>query len=90
MLSISRLAGEVTADESPTRHFDGCPSSSLDLEMRLEASSRPWLISVNSRLSVSERWLFRCFAQLVSPSTDGKHFDFRNVVLVLEMHFAKL
>jgi hypothetical protein len=55
-------------------------------------------ISVNSRLSVSGRWLSQGSARWVNPSTDGKRFDFENLavspcdeyVLVLEMHSATL
>jgi hypothetical protein len=65
MLPISGESGGVPADESPTLHFAGCRSSSLDLEMQ------PWFMSVNSRLSVSDGWLSWRFAQLLSPSTDG-------------------
>jgi hypothetical protein len=70
MLPMSAESDGVPSDESPTLHFAG---SSLDLEMR------PWFISVNSRLSVSDGWRSRRFAQLLSPSTDGNIFDFRNI-----------
>jgi hypothetical protein len=56
------------------------------------------LISVDSRLSVSARWLSRRCARLVSPSTDGKRIDPESVALfphnkcalVVEMHSTVL
>jgi hypothetical protein len=73
MLPMSRESDGVAAYESPTLHFAGCRCLSPYLEMR------PWFISVDSRLSVSEGWRSRRFAQLLSPSTDGNIFDFRNI-----------
>ena len=65
MLPMSAESDGVPADESPTLYFASCRSSSLDLEVP------PWSMSVSSRVLVSDGWLSRRFAQLLSPSTDG-------------------
>ena len=50
----------------------------VDLQALISKCGR-WFISVNSRLSVSDGWRSRRFAQLLSASTDGNIFDFRNI-----------
>ncbi len=73
MLPMSRKSDGVPADESPTLHFAGCRSSGLDLEMRR-------LVYLRQQSAVGvRRMAFRRFAQLLSPSTDGNIFDFRNI-----------
>ena len=64
--------GEVPAVDEPV-----C----LKAQIYVCEQARSRLSSVESRLSVSDEWLFRCFVQLVSPSKDGKHFDFKNIAL---------
>jgi hypothetical protein len=48
-------------------------------------SEIPGFISVNSRLSVPDRWLFRLSARWKSPSTDGKRLDFEDATFFRAM-----
>ena len=73
----------MAIDESPTRHFAGCRSSSPDLENAVGNRERipsPF-ITVNSRLSVSGGWPSRHSTRWVTHSTYGKSFDFENVAV---------
>jgi hypothetical protein len=75
LLTMSAESDRVPPDQSPTLHFAACRSLRLDLEMR------PWFISVNSRLSVSDGSRSLRFVQLLGPSTSGNTLDFRNIAL---------